>query len=244
LSATPPHEEVKRSLLESIGLKVVYHLPLDEAVALGIAAPYKIKIIESFLDDKEKYILAGNKKNRFYTTEMQQYQYLSNQIRRIMFSGKDVPKYLYLNRMRFIYNLRSKHNVATRLLASLPKEDRILIFHKSIPRIDELCAHTFHSKTNDEAYKKFIEGKISRLGVADKVNEGTNIPNVDKALVVQLNSQPRELIQRLGRIVRWREGHQAEFYIMQVLQTQDEKWVAKALQDLDGPVEYINAKNI
>jgi len=44
--------------------------------------------------------------------------------------------------------------------------------------------------------------------------------------------------------VRLREGHQAVIYIITALGTQDEKWLAKALESLNGPIEYINAKNL
>lgn len=148
------------------------------------------------LDDKLRYIKAGNKNNPFYNTEYKQYKYLSNIIKKLQFTENGIPQYLFLQRMKLIYNLESKMKVAKELLSKLPKDDRILIFHKSIDKVDKLCEHTFHSKTTDDSYNKFINGKINRLGTVDKVNEGTNIPNLDKAIIVQLNSQPRELIQR------------------------------------------------
>lgn len=196
LTATPPKEEEKIEILKQLKLKVVFDLPLDKAVKLGLVAPYKIKVIEFNLDDQDKYIEAGSKAKRFKTTEFKQYQYMSNQIKRLQFSSKGVPKFMYLNRMRFIYNLKSKTEVAKKLLKSLPVDDKILIFHKSVPKIEELCNFVFHSKVDDRHYQMFLKGKIKRLGVVDKVNEGTNIPNLDKAVIVQLNSQPRELIQR------------------------------------------------
>lgn len=196
LTATPPKEDLKVDLLNQLGLKVTYYLPLDKAVDLGVTAPYKIKIVETFLDDTDKYIEAGSKKNRFKTTEYRQYRYLSDVIRKIQFSGKEVPKFMYLNRMRMLYNLKSKGLIAKKLIESLPTNDKVLVFHKSISMIEEICEHTFHSKVGDIHYNEFLEGKINTLGVVDKVNEGINIPNLDKAVIVQLNSQPRELVQR------------------------------------------------
>lgn len=196
LTATPPKEEEKVALLKKLKLKIIYELPLDKAVEMGVTSPYKIKIIETLLDNTDKYIEAGSKNNRFYTTELKQYEYLSNQIRKLQFSQKGVPKFMYLNRMRFLYNLKSKQLVAKKLLDSLPEDDKILIFHKSVPQIEKLCTYTFHSKVSDRDYNLFLKGKINRLGVVDKVNEGTNIPNLDKAIIIQLNSQPRELVQR------------------------------------------------
>lgn len=77
------------------------------------------------------------------------------------------------------------------------------------------------------------------------MNEGHNIPNVDSAVIVQLNSQELNTVQRIGRCIRYRPGHEAIIYILSVVQTQDEKWVAKALDSFDKDnIEYINAKNL
>lgn len=242
LTATPPKEEYKVEILNQIGLKTVYELPLDKAVNLGLVAPYKIVVIEVPLDNKDKYIKAGNKKVVFYNTEQAQYNYLSKLIQKAMFTTDEIPKFLFLNRMRFIYNLKSKTMAAKKLLDELPKDDRILIFHKSVERIEELCKHTFHSKVSDAAYKMFVNGKIRRLGVVDKVNEGDNIPNLDKAVIVQLNSQPRELIQRIGRVIRKREGHEAVIYILVSKGTKDESWLNKALESFSN--ETIEIKKV
>lgn len=204
LTATLPHEEHKQILLyNKLGLRVVYEKGVEEAVELGLIAPYQIKVIEMWLDDKEKYIEAGSKKNKFFTTEYKHYEYLSKSIRKLQFSGKEVPKFLYLNRMRFLYKLKSKIEIAKKILQNIPKDERVLIFHKSIEKAEELCYHTFHSKTDDKAYNKFIKGKINRLAVVDALNEGHNIPNLDKALIVQVNSNPRELIQRRLCALMW-----------------------------------------
>lgn len=197
ITATPPHEDDKKELLyNKLNLEIIYTLTLNQAVEMGLVAPYKIKVIESYLDDVDKYIEAGSKNKRFMTTEFKQYQYLTRVIEKIRFSGKEVPKFMYLNRMRFLYQLKSKMLLAEKVLESIPKDDRVLIFHKSIEKAEKLCYHTFHSKSDDKSFQKFVSGKINRLSVVDALNEGHNIPNLDKAVIVQVNSNPRELIQR------------------------------------------------
>ena len=198
LTATPPHEEEKRELLfDKLNLDIIYELPLPEAEKLGLVAPYRIKIVETYLDDVEKYVKAGNKNKPFLTTEKKQYEFLTRRIQKLMYSGdREVPQYLFLQRARFIYTLKSKNIAALKLLESLPEDERILIFHKSIEESKKLCKYTFNSTTDDTYYNQFVEGKINRLSVVDSVNEGHNIPNLDKAIIVQLNSSPRELVQR------------------------------------------------
>lgn len=196
LTATPPSDYIKQQLLDNLDLKTIYKLSLDDAVKKGVVAPYKLKIIEVDLDNTDKYLPAGNKTNRFYTTEKAQYSYISKQIQRMQFTENGIPAYLMLSRMKLIYSFKSKISAAKKLLNTIPKDERYLIFHKSINQIEELCENTYHTKVSDEKYNLFLKGKINSLGVIDKINEGTNIDNLDKAIIVQLNSQPRELIQR------------------------------------------------
>ena len=245
LTATYPKDEIKQLLLKDLGLNIVYSLSLDNAIEQGIVAPYKIKVVELFLDDKEKYIKAGSQTKSFMTTEYGQYQYMSNVIQKIMYSGKPAPKWLFLKRMQMIYNLKSKTEIAKKIIANLPEDDRTLIFCGSIDQANQLCEHQFHSKTDDTAFKAFCEEKINKLSCVNALNEGHNIPNVDSAVIVQLNSQELNTVQRIGRCIRYRPGHEAIIYILCVIQTQDEKWVAKALDSFDKDnIEYINAKNL
>lgn len=245
LTATIPKEEDKIEVLRSLDLQVIFNLSLDEGVKLGVVSPFTIKIIETHLDNKEKYINGGSKDKSFKTTEYKQYEYMSRQIQRIQFSGKDVPKFLYLNRMRFIYNVKSKTELAKKLLNTISEDKKTIIFCGSIEQAEQLSKYTYHSKTDDVCLNKFMEDKINRLSCVKALNEGMNIPNIDVAVIVQVDSNDLNLIQRLGRACRYRDGHLAEIFIISILDTQDEKWVEKALNNFNKDnIEYINAKNI
>lgn len=244
LTATYPKDEIKKDLFDKIGLKVVFSYSLDNAVKAGVVAPYKIKVIELTLDDKEKYIKAGSKEKPFLTTEFGQYNYLNTIMQKILYSGKDAPAWLFLKRMHFIYNLKSKTKVAKSIIEQIPKDERTLIFCGSIEQATELCPHRFHSKTDDKDLTSFCKEKINQLACVNALNEGMNIPNLDNAVIVQLNSNELSTIQRIGRCIRHRPGHEATIYILSVIQTQDEKWVKKALENFDSNnIEYLSYKN-
>jgi len=67
------------------------------------------------------------------------------------------------------------------------------------------------------------------------LNEGHNIPiKVDNAVIVQLNSNDRNLIQRIGRILRYKKGHVAKVIIILCIDTVDENWYIKATAGLDS----------
>ena len=77
--------------------------------------------------------------------------------------------------------------------------------------------------------------------------EGHNFPGVDSGIVGQLNSKEKDLVQRIGRLIRYRPGHEAHLYIVVSESTQDEKWLENAVENLDQSkieyVRFINFKN-
>ena len=236
LSATPPKESEKVDILRRLGLKVVYEMKIDEAVERGIVSPFELTFIEFGLDKVTKYVKAGNKKNPFLTTEVKQYEYLTKKIEESNRDGMrhDSIKFMRLNRMRFIYNLRSKVRVAKYVLKNvIPTNERTLIFAGSINTAEELESNSFHSKSNDIAFNAFMNGDINRLSSVKSLNEGMNIPNLDNALIVQVNSKERHLIQKIGRIVRYRPCHVAKIYVMYVKGTIDEEWMKKATEEIN-----------
>lgn len=239
LTATPPEKEEKREILKSLEISTIYRVSLDEAVEWGLISPFKITVIQTGLDTIKKVIPAGNKQKRFFQTEFAAYVYLSNQINSIDVStassvmmGK--RKNLILKRMRLIYDLPSKTEVAKFLLKHyIPEKQRTLIFAGSIPQAEEVCENYFHSKSKSEGLNLFLEEKINRLSSVRALNEGMNISNLDNALIIQLNSNELDIIQRIGRIVRYRDNHVADIIIINVRNTVDEKWLKSALIGFD-----------
>lgn len=70
--------------------------------------------------------------------------------------------------------------------------------------------------------------------------EGHNFPGIDSGIVGQLNSKEKDLIQRIGRLIRFRPGHEAQLYIVVAEGTQDEKWLEEATKNLDqSKIEHI-----
>lgn len=238
LTATPPTEFDKQGLLRDIGLKQTYYLPLDKAVELGFVAPYKITIVYTKLNEVDKNVKAGNKQNPFYQTEWANYNWLNNQIITMEHNQDYGPKYqaMILKRMRAIYNLQSKLDTAKYILNSLPEDDRVLVFAGSIDHAEQISPNTYHSKSKKDSLNKFINEEINLLSAVNALNEGTNIPNLDKAVIIQLSSKERHLVQRIGRLIRYRPGHEAHIYIIVCQGTQDEVWLSKAVENIDKSI--------
>ena len=252
LTATPPNDKGKIELLNQLGIKLVYEVTLDQAVRLGFVAPYKITVVSVALDNTTKNIPGGTKLKPFMTTESAAYAYHCKAIQQAMFdktpSGIKRHQFAILRRMQFIYKIPSKTEVIKFLLEKvIPQDDRSLIFCGSIEQAEAVCPNRYHSKSGDKAYNAFKAEEINRLSCVKAINEGHNFPGVDSGIVGQLNSKEKDLVQRIGRLIRYRPGHEAHLYIVVSESTQDEKWLENAVENLDQSkieyVRFINFKN-
>jgi len=150
--------------------------------------------------------------------------------------------------MRFIYDLNSKFEAAKNLLDYfIPNSLRTLIFCGSTKHADRLSDSIYHSKRKkgDTGYDDFVNYRTNRLACVEALNEGDNIPNVDIAFIAQLNSNRLDLIQRIGRILRFRPGHVGKIVILCVKGTVDAKWTRLAISGLDeSKIRWIDYKDI
>ena len=245
LSATPPSDEIKK-LLISMHCPVIFEYKLETAIDDGVAAPYKINLVEIQLDNRDKYITSGTKLKPFMNTEYKQYAYLTKKISVMRYlRNANGAMFAQLNRLRFLGNLKSKTEVAKQILNKYMVNDRSLIFCHGIDQANELCEHRFHSKTKDTDLKKLRLKQINRLSCVKALNEGENISDLDSAIIIQVNSVERNLIQQLGRIVRFRKGHEATIWVLIAVDTQDEVWWKSCSENLDKQkITYINSKNL
>lgn len=184
---------------------------------------YKMKkkefeeFIEGFTEDYKEDL-------RKYRENKQQLEFWTNK-----------HKFQMLDRMRFIYNLKSKKEAAKFLLDNfIGQNSKTIVFCGSINQANELCGdNVFHSGVKDIALNKFFNDEITVLGVVEALNEGITIENVENEIVVQVNSNEKDIVQRIGRSIGFKEDHIATIFIVCCSDTQDESWVEKATKNLD-----------
>lgn len=239
-SDTLASDEEKYMILSELA-PPVYTITIDQAVDMGIVADFDIKVCKFYLDATTKNIAGGTKKVQFMTTEKAQYGYLTKCLSRMMMlaardpSKKGATFPWIQKRMHFIYNLPSKLRLAKFSLERLCTDGkRTLVFCGSIEQSKELCGENiYNSETDDTMLMKFQNKEINTLGVVKALDEGVNIVDLDQALIVCISSKERAAVQRIGRIIRQREGHKGLIVVLVALQTVDEKWYKSAFENFD-----------
>lgn len=250
LSATLPKEIEKDLIIRGkLQMKVVFDVPIDVAVANKLISPFEITVIEIELDNTIKSIKGGSKEKSFMQTEFSAYWYLSEEIEKQKELNPAKAKFLILKRMRLIYSSPQKTLIAKNIISQIPEKEKVLIFAGSIKQAVELYPYTYHSKSKkkdkDKDLLAFDKGEITRLSCVASLNEGVNINSVDTAVITQVTSKDRHLIQRIGRIVRYRENHIGQIYIIIIKNTVDEKWLYNALSGISNIVlKFTNYKDL
>jgi len=230
LTATEPNNVIKNALIQNHKLTPVYKLSLDQAVSLGIVAPFDIVVVNTKLNVTDKTIKGGNKAKPFYQSEASAYAYLSRM------TMVRPSKMTYINRYRFFCALPSKTDAANMLLEHvIPKDLKTLIFCGSIDQAHAVCENSFHSKNKKDDYlNAFKKNEINRLSCVEAINEGQDIDDLDCALILQMNSNELDITQRIGRTIRFRPNHRGTIIVLCVGGTVDESWAKTAMRNFNG----------
>lgn len=236
LTATPPHERDKKKIIENLGLKLIHEIDLEEALNKGLISNFEINVKYLKLDKNKNLRVTytrNDKEFSFLSSEYERYEYWNSKIEENEELGLSVSKHVRFGRMRALHNAPSKYMSAIELINSFGKDKRVLIYGANIAQVEKLSKHVYHSKTNNASLKLFKEGKITKLGVVNALNQGANVGTVDEIVIVQLNSNPRHLIQRIGRGIRFKTGHKCRITILVYKDTVDEDWFNIVINNLN-----------
>ena len=275
LTATKPTNPIKTEIFRKLKVPIAYQITLDEAVSLGLIAPYDVTIITIPLDKEDKYIQSGRKGSYFYQTELSKYSYLCN---KIMDEEKSTPKDR-ITRMHFIRGLKSKTKAAVNILNNIiPQHLRTLIFCATKDQANKVCSYRYYSKPQkpkepkgkvsqevaqkyqqdvldyqlaignyqgNNSFEMFNNLSINRLACVDALNEGHNITGFDVAFLIQLTGDSKDLIQRFGRLLRYRANFIGKTIILCSEGTVDVDWVKKALKGVNmSRIEWVTLEEV
>lgn len=228
LTGTPTKHQNKKDLYFKLQLKVLYHIPLKEAVNMDLLADYSVRVVQVDLS-AEKNIKAGNQKRPFLTSEIKQYQYLTGVIEKAKLEFDRTLKFKILTRMRFIHNSPSKLSVAKYLKQKLTGTK--ILFCSNIKQAETLSKHVYHSKTNDKALQSFLKGEIKELAMVNAGGVGFTYKNLDHLIITQIDSNKNgNTVQKACRTLLKQNNYKATIWIICLLGTQDEVWVKETLK--------------
>jgi superfamily II DNA or RNA helicase len=127
---------------------------------------------------------------------------------------------LAARRRREIRALAARKGATLESLLKRHRGDRIIVFTKSVEEVYSLSerflvpgiTYETTAKERKEILDRFKEGRYRVVIASDVLNEGVDVPEANVAVILAGSASPREYVQRLGRVLRPREGKQAVLY--------------------------------
>ncbi len=137
-------------------------------------------------------------------------------------------------------------------LALHHRSERVIIFHErvaSLGRITDLLSEfaqnsvAYHSHLSEshrrDNLRLFRRGMVNMLVTCRALDEGTNVPEANVAIVAHSTSSTRQRIQRLGRVLRPAPGKRhAVVYTLYTGEDQ-QRQLAEEAADLEGVAEIV-----
>ena len=146
------------------------------------------------------------------------------------------------------------------LLKRLDSSDRVLIFCERIEQAEAVCRNIsrfgpgkcglYHSGMTREARKRVIEAfreNTLRILVSCRcLDEGIDVPDANIGIVMSSSAVPRQRIQRLGRVIRRREGKDAAcLYYLYVREASDDAAYLSGLRNCETfDLRYYSAEEV
>lgn len=236
LSATPERSDMAHADLDELIGPEVYRRSPAELTEERYLAQYKELRIDVSLSPEDE--LRYSEQRRIYRSFLQRRRIIIRtpedfQQKLIFMSARDPEARAAMLAWREARNISmnapGKYAEIERILRR-HASDHVILFSEYNQVVDEIsrrfCIPSVTYKTPAEERRIIIErfraGQYSKLVTGRVLNEGVDVPDCRVAIIVSGNSTKREYIQRLGRVLRPKEG-QAMLYELVTSGTTEEE---------------------
>jgi superfamily II DNA or RNA helicase len=216
LSATPDRygdEAGTTAILEYFGKILEPKFTITDAIKAGRLVRYSYRIHECQLTDDEE-------------SEFQRLSKLLAQASAREDSNSDYVAKLRRDRANIVKQASNKTDLAVRTLLEVgDRQTHWLVYCNSVAHIDQvkdalsrvgirtLAYHSKMPKDQRRAVIEHFERNGGYLLAVHCLDQGVDIPRINAALILASSTNPREYIQRRGRILRWTENkHYADLH--------------------------------
>ncbi|MGC6491508.1 MAG: DEAD/DEAH box helicase family protein [Myxococcota bacterium] len=235
LTATPERPDGADAHLSTLVGPYVYRREITE-LAGDFLAPYRTEVLSVHLssEEREAYEQARFTYRNFVDSSGLRLGGRGGWQRFLQASARSKAGREAFRAWRRSKQLLDAAPAKLRLLSELlyrHRDRRILIFtndNATVYRISRAflvpaITHRTDIKERRTLLSAFADGSMPTLVTSRVLNEGVDVPEADVAIVLSGTSTVREHVQRLGRILRPREGKQALLYELVVADSVEER---------------------
>ena len=248
LSATPERlfdEEGSKALSDAFGIDPVYTLDIGDSVKLKEEDPNKVPILGHFLSPYEYYFYpvsltkAEQTEWNEITLKIKRLSAIQNSIKKKSPDTQDneALNLLLIRRSQIIKKAENKVHVVSEILKErFEPKSKWLIYCEdksqlkrvveqitaNLPEVVTLQYYHDIAPDKKEMVLKYFEKNPSIVASIKCLDEGANIPAANGAIIVASSSNPRQYIQRRGRVLRKAKGKKHAIIIDLLVIPEDE----------------------
>jgi superfamily II DNA or RNA helicase len=224
LSATPQRADGRHVLLDTLVGPIAYEKGIRELTGEYLAE-YRIerRQVEMVAEERQTYETARHEYHAFLDSKGVKLGSLNGWQRFVQLSARSSEgrraMLAYRRHRKIALGTCAKLRVLEDILKAHPR-DRILVFTNDNETVYEISqtflvpaiTHQTRTRERKQILEAFNQGEYLTLVTSKVLNEGVNIPDANVAVVLSGSATIREHVQRLGRILRQRQGKQAILY--------------------------------
>ena len=134
-------------------------------------------------------------------------------------------------RKKFINEHPKKIELARKIIEAR-KDKKIVTFSKKVSVAEQIGYGDVYTgktskKRSDTILEDFKNKKVGVLNSCEKINEGLDVGGLSVAIILGLDSAKLKAVQRVGRVIRYESGKQAEIFNLIINKTVETKWFVK-----------------
>lgn len=241
----PDGRQIK--ITEQLG-KVVYTLTRQDSIDAGYICDFDVESVECPMTEAE------SKKYQDVDSEVRQHMKLfNNNFNSIQGARKAGPRHvMFRHAIKTLSLIQERKGMATTVKSKVTKavelcvknnKNKIILFdelqtsadaiHKELIKLGIPCV-IYHSgigaKDKKNAIEKYINDEVKIIISVRCLDEGLDVKKADLGIIVNGNSQERQISQRLGRILRMEDGKRAKLYMLYAPKTIDERYLKERMK--------------
>lgn len=251
MTATEPEDLEYRIYVKTMA-PVIYKITLDKCIELNLVSPYNVFCVPVKLTDEED--IEYKKANKAFI----RYKYMLgqfdafNEANRILKSKTATSLerqyaalfYRAIRMRKGVVDFADNKIGVLKQIVMNNKDKKILTFAGANDFTDIMCdalspfATRYHSKISkkkrEQNLEDFKDNKYNVLCSTKALNQGIDIPDANMGILCGITSKGLTMIQRVGRLLRYKTDKTSNIIILYVENSQEEKWLKNAVYSLDN----------
>jgi superfamily II DNA or RNA helicase len=214
-------DSINKGQLCRILCPIVYRYTIESAIKDGVLADFKTYVIFHDLDNLYPYV-----KTKFgVLTEHAYYSMLSRSMAKFKAQGNShMINSIGRKMTSFLYEIKSKTRLVKAMLFIRNRPS--IIFGMRIATLKYITPNVATANVV-KIVEDFNSGKISTIATVKKLKQGITLKGVEDGIFHSYTSRNADLIQQLGRVIRWAPDKKGSLYIIVTRGTLEEKWFRK-----------------